>query len=449
MADAKRPRSSAKPRRASISRTKRFAGPCLSGRSVSDSGWPKTSASEWAVGREQQDTRPPTLRGDPQRRSRGARRLADAALAAEHQQLRVRGGEWRHIPSIRDRRPGHRMGCGGCRPHGTRCRRRPLEQSAYPRQCRQPAWLAIHRRKESERLSGKPVLLEPAEGLLLDSPPGTAPRTALRRRLREAIDDDAIDGHAAVSQRLQRVARFLDRHRLGQRDPRQCGSGRVVQDGVHATGLRLDAVDQHVGRVVRPAAANRVHQDAVPALHAIEGPGDAAEQRRHGQHPQHVAGRRRVDDQAVVFAGGAEVGELQQCGNLVDPGEREAQQPRHVVAVEPRAAQGNLFEQFAAGRDPPLERGGRVDLDRFEPGNAFDAARRRAKRLPESVAERRGGVSRDNERPVPGAGGAHAHGRGARRLADAPLASDEPECGSQRPAAITRARRLRTWHRCP
>ena len=68
-------------------------------------------------------------------------------------------------------------------------------------------------------------------------------------------------------------------------------------------GLLLDAVDQHVGGVARPAAAKRVDHDPVLALHAIEDPGDAAEQRRHRQHPQHVSGRRGVDDDVVVAAG--------------------------------------------------------------------------------------------------------------------------------------------------
>ena len=126
---------------------------------------------------------------------------------------------------------------------------------------------------------------------------------------------------------------------------------------------------------IRTSAASRVQppriafdQDPVLALHAIEDPGHAAEQRRHRQHPQHVTGRRGVDDEAVVPAGGAEIGELQQRGDLVDPGQRQAQESRHVVAIEPRAAQRDLFEQLAAGGDPSLERGRRVDLDGVETG---------------------------------------------------------------------------------
>ena len=43
-----------------------------------------------------------------------------------------------------------------------------------------------------------------------------------------------------------------------------------MQDGVHTPRLPFDAVDQDVGGVACPAAANRVHQDPVLALHAIE-----------------------------------------------------------------------------------------------------------------------------------------------------------------------------------
>ena len=204
-----------------------------------------------------------------------------------------------------------------------------------------------------------------------------------------------------------------------------------MQDGVHTPRLPFDAVDQDVGGVACPAAANRVHQDPVLALHAIEDPGHAAEQRRHGQHPQHVTGRRSVDDEAVVFAGGAEIGELQQRGDLVDPREREAQESRHVVAIEPRAAERDLFEQLTAGGNPSLERGRRVDLDSLQIADALDAAGSSAERLAQGVAKRGRRISGNDQRAAPGARRADTQGSSARRLADAAFASDEPECGNR------------------
>jgi len=66
----------------------------------------------------------------------------------------------------------------------------------------------------------------------------------------------------------------------------------------------------------------------------------------HVEHAQRVPRRRGVDDDQVVTAAAADGGEFQQRGNLVDTGERQAQQPRDVVAIEPGAAQRDSLERI-------------------------------------------------------------------------------------------------------
>jgi len=65
-------------------------------------------------------------------------------------------------------------------------------------------------------------------------PLGRAARLAeaARRRGhgRQPIHDDGVDPDAARAQCLERIARFLDRHGLGERDPRHRGPGRVAQE---------------------------------------------------------------------------------------------------------------------------------------------------------------------------------------------------------------------------
>ena len=121
----------------------------------------------------------------------------------------------------------------------------------------------------------------------------------------------------------------------------------------------------------------------------------------------------------------------EQPGDLVDARQRQPQQPGDVVGIQPGPAQRDLLEQPAAIFEPRGECGRGVDFHGVETGDAPDLARETPERLLQRVAERRRRVGRHDQGPLAGAGGEQPQGRRARRLADAPLASDEPECGSQ------------------
>ena len=190
---------------------------------------------------------------------------------------------------------------------------------------------------------------------------------------------------------------------------------------------------------ISTSAASRVQpprsafdHDAVLGLHAIEDPGNAAEQRRHRQHAQHVPGRRGVDDDAVVAAGGAEVGELaaarrsRRCPGSDSrssraTSSRSSHVPRSAISSS-SSRRAAIHRSSAAGASTSTAWRWLMPLT---------ATRRGAERLAQGVAERRRRVGGDDQRAAAGAGGADTQGRGARRLADAALAADEPECGNR------------------
>ena len=434
IADAKRSRSAAKPRRASSSRTNRFAGPSFRSavrrptavgrrhRRASGPGRPRAAAHA-AV-----DAPRAILSAAPRRTSSCRRRPCRRTSAASCSRWRVGGTS--PLSAIGALATAWRR--GGCARTGRGAGAGRSSKSADPRQCRQPARLEVHRRQgKRETRSGKPVLLEPAERLLLDSPPGAAPRTALRRRRREAVDDRCDRPPAAVSQRFK--ASRVSSTAIGSASVTHAmwtWPGRAAGRPSDRPAPSMLSISASAASGVQPPRSAFDH-DPVLALHPIEHLRQPLEHRRHRQHPQQVAGRRGVDDDVQSYRPVA--AKSASCSSPAIssiPGSdsrssratssRSSQVPRNAISSSsPRRSSIHASSAAVASTSTASSRA----TPRTRRG-------RRAKRLLERVAERRRRVGRDNERPVAGAGGEHAHGRRARRLADAALASDEPECGN-------------------
>jgi hypothetical protein len=144
-----------------------------------------------------------------------------------------------------------------------------------------------------------------------------------------------------------------------------------------------------------------------------------------------VSGRRGVHHDVLVSAAGGEIRQLQEPGDFVDARKRQPQQPCNIVGIQPGPAQGDGLEQLAPIFEPVGECVGGVDFHGLETGDPPDLARERPERLLQRVPERRRRVGRHDQGPLAAPCGEQPEGRRARRLADAPLASDQPECGSQ------------------
>jgi hypothetical protein len=247
------------------------------------------------------------------------------------------------------------------------------------------------------------------------------------------------------------IGGLLDRHRLGQRHPRQAHARGIAEQGGEIAAVLIDPLDDGVLGVRRPAAAQRLDHHAVLRLHGIEHAGDLAQRAGHVQHAQRMTGRGRVDDDEIVPAGSGEPRDLEEGGQLVDPGERQPQETRDVFLVEPRPSQRDPLERSAAGGEPPLERAACIDLDRVQrPPADGDPAPGGAERRAQRVAERWSRIGGNDQGAELPRSRRNCRRSGARRLADSPFAADEQEFrAAGRPGAVTcpGPRRRRTWLR--
>lgn len=162
-------------------------------------------------------------------------------------------------------------------------------------------------------------------------------------------------------------------------------------------------------------------------LEMVEQSGHSAEERRRGEQAQRMPGRRRVDDDGVeppAFPG--QPGHFEQADDLVDPRQRQLQEPRDVLVIKISAAQRDRGQQLAPRREPALERCGRVDVGGVQAPGLADERGRGADRGFEDRCEGRCGIGGDQEGAAP-AGGFQRQDRGAGGLADPPFAADEVE----------------------
>ena len=117
--------------------------------------------------------------------------------------------------------------------------------------------------------------------------------------------------------------------------------------------VAIDFRDQRVRLVgdIRPRQCARKH--AMFRLHAIERGSHPAERLGHCQHAKGVAGRGGIDDDEVKSFVGTKAGDFEQRRDFVDAGQRQTQQLRDVLLIEPRASERNLLERMLARRQPP------------------------------------------------------------------------------------------------
>src|SRR6185369_474237 len=115
--------------------------------------------------------------------------------------------------------------------------------------------------------------------------------------------------------------------------------------------------------------------------------------------------------------------DLEDPHQLVDAGDREAEQRLDVLAIEPGAVLENLAERAPVRLQPARERARRVELDGVE--RPADPLRDAGQPDAERVAERMRGVGRDDEDTIAGGRSGDRVGGGARRLADTALAGEE------------------------
>ena len=162
----------------------------------------------------------------------------------------------------------------------------------------------------------------------------------------------------------------------GKRHPRHLTPPGIAEQRAEPPCLLVDALDQRVGGIRGPAAAQRVDHDPVLALHPIEHLRQTARGPRACQHAQQVSGRRGVDDDVLVSCRWRRSRRARSRPAISSmPGQRQPQQPGDIVAIEPGAAQRDLLEQLAAIVEPRVECGRRVDFDGLETGDAPDRAR--------------------------------------------------------------------------
>jgi hypothetical protein len=101
-------------------------------------------------------------------------------------------------------------------------------------------------------------------------------------------------------------------------------------------------------------------------LHLLEHACDGAEGVGHREHAQRMPAGRGVDHHQIVAVRRCESHDLEQRGELVDAGERQAEQARDVLLVEPRAPDRDALERGATRLDPAFERAVRVNRHRIE-----------------------------------------------------------------------------------
>jgi len=243
------------------------------------------------------------------------------------------------------------------------------------------------RRNRRDATAAFPLIRqEPAHRLALEGAPRTAPSARSIGQRRETVDDDGVDRKARTPKVLERIGAFRDGHRFGQRDPTERGPLRIAQQFHERTPLAVEIGNQRIRFVGCPLSSQSGGELAVLALHVVEDGGERAEQLRHGEHAQGVAGGRGVDDDRIVAIGAAETADFEERCHLVDPWQRQAHQARHVVAVEPRAAEQQRFQQRPASGQPPPEGARCLHFERMEPAGPPHGARTRRQWLPERVA---------------------------------------------------------------
>ena len=153
------------------------------------------------------------------------------------------------------------------------------------------------------------------------------------------------------------------------------------------------------------------------------------ENRRHPEHAQQVSGWRRVDDDVVVSSvrrtrrpGAAR--RFRRCpAATAASGARRRRHPA-------RFPQRDFLEQSASSLQPRRQCGRSVDFHRLEACHATDRAGQTRQPLFERIAERRRRIRRDDQSRTACARGEQPERGRARRLADAALATDEPERGT-------------------
>jgi hypothetical protein len=161
-------------------------------------------------------------------------------------------------------------------------------------------------------------------------------------------------------------------------------------------------------------------------LHASKGAGDAAQYLGHRQHAKRVARRRGIDDDQIESCASSRAANLEQARELVDARQRQAQEARDIVLVEPGAAQRYLLEGGTAASQPALERTTGIDFDGVEhAARTVYWTRHRGKRLTQSVSKRWGRIGRDEQRADASVRGSNRYRRRARRLPDSSFAADE------------------------
>ena len=219
--------------------------------------------------------------------------------------------------------------------------------------------------------------------------------------------------------------------------------------------LSIDFLDERVFRVGHPATPQRLHDDAMFRLHLIEDAREITQRLRHRQHAKRVSRGCGIDDYQVVTAGPRQTRDFEQGRQFVDSRQRQPQQPGYIFPIEPGAAQRDTLERLAPLRKPALECSRCIDLDAVqETAPEGNAARSGSEGAIECVAQRRCGIGGNYEGPVPCRGRDDRDGRGASRLADAPLSPDEAVPGTacergRGELSPWNARRLRPRLRCP
>ncbi len=205
--------------------------------------------------------------------------------------------------------------------------------------------------------------------------------------------------HAIVFKHRSRSHGFCYRHRFRKRDPRQPRNRRIAQKRCQIPSFTIDLRNQRIRAIWRVRSGQRIDDLAMSGLHAIQHLCQASKRLGHLQHAKRVASRCGVDDDQAESPVAGEAGNFQECGELVDPGQRQSQHSRYVFLVEPRAAKSNLFEDGPSSGEPSLERLPGIDLGRIEHAGANrDASRVRRQWMVQRVAERWCGIGGDDER---------------------------------------------------
>ena len=441
------------------------------------------------VGRQQQHATVWIRASQPHGKRRRDGGLADAAFAGHQQQPR---GAWqcrfrrrppvaqafaivtrRRLEAARARRDQDRP-----RRHAQRHRAaRPARTG--PRACAQPpardhlaadggqrrgaARLLDVRRDNPDGASGPEAACQGCRDPPLLSSPGVAHRTAGAARQR-AIDDQFRDRDPAPFDRRNRVLRFGQREPLRQRHPVKRRALPVAKDRRHLPRLRREPCDETIGRFRPVRLRETFADDPVLLLQIVKRPGQRQDRLGRCQQPERMSGRRRVDDDDVVWRRrfvtpcGAEAGctrrrrleldaaeacELQHAGELVDPGQRQIEQLLHLAAIQPGAVLDRIAERAAMLREPALERLACVQLDGLQTsrgarspargcaagGKTGDRPRRVREPHGEGIAKGMRRVGGRDQHTGAASGFHDCARRRARRFADAALAAVEEKPG--------------------